>query len=46
MLNKIYCVPDEKDSRRHVYAVDFYVCKFWRGERKQEFTANATLTYR
>ena len=37
-----YCVLDEKYSRKLVYIV---YCKFWRGEKKDENTANAASNY-
>ena len=46
MLNNIFCVPDEKDSPKHVDIVSFDVYKFWRGEKKDkitEITANLAL---
>ena len=43
MFNTNHCVPDEKYSQKHVYIVYFHVCKFWRGEKKNENTANAAL---
>ena len=39
MSNTNYCVPDEKYPRKHVYIV----CKFWRGGKKEENTANAAF---
>ena len=45
MLNNIFCVPDEKDSPKHVDIVSFHVYKFWRGKKKKitEITANPAL---
>ena len=45
MLNNIFCVPDEKDSPKHVLLFMFHihVRKFWRGEKNTKFTANAAL---
>ena len=43
MVNTNHCLPDEKYSQKHVYIVYFHVCKFWRGEKKDENTANAAL---
>ena len=43
MLNNIFCVPDEKDSPKHVLLFIFHIRKFWRGEKNTKFTANAAL---
>ena len=39
-------VSDEKDSIKHIYIV-YLSCmyKFWRGEKKTNFTTNATWIY-
>ena len=34
MLNNIYCVPDVKESLKHVYIVYFHVQKDWKGEKR------------
>ena len=43
MLNINYCIPNEKYSRKHFYIVYFSNIKFWRGEKKDENSANAAL---
>ena len=43
MLNYNYCVPDVKYFRNTFILFIFRVCKFWRGEKKDENTANAAL---
>ena len=46
MLNTNNCIQDEKYSRKRVSIfVVGGVCKFWRGEKKDENTANAPLRY-
>ena len=40
-----YCISDEKYSRKKVYIVYFHVCKFWKGKKNDENTANAALYY-
>ena len=44
MLNNINCVPDEKDSQKHVYIVYFslYV-SFEDEEKNQQNTPNAAI---
>ena len=47
MLDNIFCVPDEKNSPKHVDIVSFHVYKIWRGKKKKkkitEITANPAL---
>ena len=46
MLNNIYCVPDEKDSGKHVYIVYFFMyISFGDEKRKTKFTAIVALTF-
>ena len=38
MLIDVYCVPDVKDPRKHVYNVYYsilHVRRFWRGEKRR-----------
>ena len=47
MLNYIFCVPEEKDSRKRVYM--YIVCffmyvSFGEDKKKTKFAANAALT--
>ena len=39
------CVPDENAPENTFILFIFRVCKFWRGERKDENTANAALQF-
>ena len=44
MLNTIYRIPDETDSRKHVYICIFFMyVGFGRRDKKAEFIANAAL---
>ena len=39
------CVPEENAPENTFILFIFRVCKFWRGERKDENTANAALQF-